>query len=202
MFVGCANYNSSNKINQKSYLEDIGKINEYFPKKLTNHFPDSITGSYRLISDFPSSLKQNNRCGVILIDYNFKGNIENDSIIQSYEYKISPNEKCLLIVNMFENEISGKIYLDNLRYYCDNFFPPIPDFHSILPDSIDIEFMESGRLSNKYALYVIDSQPGYRLLSDQLSRGYGLPEKWGNGYSKGVAINKNNNLAIFWLEVW
>ena len=50
-------------------------------------------------------------------------------------------------------------------------------------------------------IYVLGAERGKFLSTGSLSKnGVGLPNEWGHGYSKGIAIY--GDIAIYWLEVW
>jgi hypothetical protein len=55
---------------------------------------------------------------------------------------------------------------------------------------------------NYFVFFIIKSSSQSVLEGNFLSDGIGLPNEWKNGYSKGIAINKNDNELIFWFEAW
>lgn len=77
----------------------------------------------------------------------------------------------------------------------------VPYFDKLLRSNKTIEFTQSGNLKN-YDLYIIEAKKGKFLAENNLSFGYGLPEEWRNGYTRGVAVNEDKGIVIYWLEIW
>ena len=202
--VACSKQNTKNQNSSSIYKGDIQRIEKHFPTGMLEHFPNKLNGSYMFEVDYPSTIKHNNRCGVILVNYYNDKFFQIDTLLDNIEYKVKPDEKCLLVVDMFDDKATGEVYLDNLKKYCTEFLPPIPNFYKILRDEEQIEFLESGsgRLSDKYTLFIYESKKGKFLPDKNLPFGYGLPNQWKNGISKGIALNKKDKIAIFWLEIW
>ena len=103
---------------------------------------------------------------------------------------------------MLSNEVSGSIFLDYYKKYCTKNYIPIPDFNSLLGRSYPDFFSKEGKLNNNFVIYILKAEPGDFIPMNDISNGIGLPDTWRNGYSSGIAINKTENIAIYWIEVW
>ncbi len=185
---------NSNKIEQY-YQSDLNIIKSEFPVDLLNHFPEKVNEFYKFKTIFPVVCKTNGRCGIILITKNNQVTI--DSLIKKSIQKIKVNRKCNLIVNTFSNEqLMEKIQ------YCDSLSYPVPDILNIILSASDIDNNIKNNIDENINLYILDSKPGEFIKQEYLSNGIGLPSKWRNGYSSGIAINGARNIVIYWLEIW
>ena len=196
---GCKNESDYNSVYNSS-LEELVK---YFPDTLLKHFPENINTQFQINTTYPVSCNQNNRCGVTLLvnyDEDFLKRVEEDlTSISIVNLKYSDN--CNLIVDAKHSKVDCNNYLDTILRNCNIFSPPIPNFPKILnenktlikTDSIDI---------NKFQIYVLMAFPGVYIDKSNLSNGWCLPEEWKNGFSKGIALNTEDNQVIYWLEIW
>lgn len=73
---------------------------------------------------------------------------------------------------------------------------PIPNF-SFCIKKYPKDFFKNLNLS------ILDTNPGKYLNDEYLTKkDVGLPEKWRHGFSKGIAINKEEDIGIYWIEIW
>jgi len=119
--------------------------------------------------------------------------------------KYTSNQKCLLVLNRFathtnygypkEHEINK--HLINLDCYNDLY--PIPNFSNFSEYQSNETLC---KLKSDFTIYVLDAQSGKFLDDDLLTDGKYMPEKWRNGYSKGVAISEEKGVIIYWVIIW
>lgn len=203
VFISACGQNSNKSNFEKNYKEYKQKFNE----KLTDHFPDVIHSSEHLGFSYQTNYKKNN-IGLLLYEYGV-----DVSIIRSLEKslkniaisKSTSLDSCLLIVNRFEtietlNDLEIPKILDSevidKNCYKDKY--PIPNF-------VDYEEYNSRRalrLDDGFDLYVLEAKPNMIYGPKDLGPSPQMPEKWKNGYSKGIAINKQKRIIIYWGIVW
>lgn len=119
------------------------------------------------------------------------------------EYK--SNQECLLVLNRFsthknygypkESEINKNLI--DLDCYNDLF--PIPNFSNFSAYQTE---MTSSKLHEDFIIYVLEAQPGEFLEKNDLTNNKFMPEKWNHGFSKGVALNEEEKLIIYWTIIW
>ncbi|RXQ87260.1 hypothetical protein EO244_16600 [Ancylomarina salipaludis] len=198
LIFGCNNP----KLKYSSCYESLGR---HFDYSLYNHFPDTLSNfKFYFKKNSPELTKENRSCGALLVVQitnedlvKIEENIK-DSVIATYK----PNERCNLIVNLWESEKASEIFLDHYSKQCEDNFIPIPNFMNLLKGTRLIYSSEDGFLSNNFDVNILGAEPGMFIDNNYLSNGVGLPENWRNGYSKGIAINKKANVVIYWLEIW
>lgn len=218
-------------INKKKISEYNSLLDEYssiFNDSLINHFPDSIDSlysffHYRSKSQEDFLLKRNS---LILCALVSSQELDSIKYLASNSIEtIYPNDGCALIVSIFDNkspdlkadfereiaiqknenieqEISLlekelKIKRDNT---CEELTLPIPNFSPV--KFFDYNIVNGNRLTDDFTLFILNAGKGYFLPEEYLTHGIGLPLEWKNGFSKGIAINENENIVIFWIEVW
>lgn len=197
VYVGCVNAPKQN------YIADFSKAKAGFNDSLFAHFPSSINGEYYIQSTNPDAVRYSNRCGVTLV-------VRQDSVsvnkliktIKDSSVIVKSEDKKLIFVNGFWSEGGGAIFI---KYYKKKYdissCVVIPYFDKLLSSKIKIESTQSGNLKN-YDIYIIEAKKGKFLAENNLSFGYGLPEEWRNGYTRGIAINEDKGVVIYWLEMW
>lgn len=196
LFMNCANTSNNNTV-------DFSKISKDFNDSLLIHFPKKIKGEYFIESTAPSGVRYSNRCGVTLVVkqdstyiQNLIKNISNSSVI------VNSEDKKLIFVNRFWSEGGGAVFMEYYKKVNKiSSYTIIPNFDKILRSNRTIEFTSSGNLKG-YDVYIIESKKGKFLEQNNLSFGYGLPDEWKNGLTRGIAINKNKGVLIYWLEIW
>ena len=75
---------------------------------------------------------------------------------------------------------------------------PIPSFQSYERDF----GLNSKYLTDNHNLYVLEYKPGKYMDKEYLTSKNKLPEKWKNGFSRGIAINESQRELIYWTCVW
>jgi hypothetical protein len=194
--MNCANTSNNNPV-------DFSKISKDFNDSLLIHFPKKIKGEYFIESTAPSGVRYSNRCGVTLVVnqdsvsiYELIKKVKDSSVI------VKSEEKKIIFVNGFWSEGGGAIFMEYYKKkYGSSSYIVLPYFYKLLKDNRHIEFTTSGNLKG-YDIYIIEVKKGKFLEQNNLSFGYGLPDEWKNGLTRGIAINKNKGVVIYWLEIW
>lgn len=186
-------------------FEDIGyiKSKEKFDEKFTSHFPKKLdSDSSTIVSKRAPEI---NKVGITLYEYevdktkidSIMGGLLNKHIAV-YEY----SDTCLLVVNRFEtiDPFDYEAILDSSLLYmpCYDKKYPVPNF---------IEYPEANlhsgfKLDNSFVIYVLEAKPGNHFPRYKMNVFKQMPNKWKNGYSKGVAISKAKKTVIYWSVMW
>jgi len=198
-------YGCQSKSNQQKYHLDYSKMKESFTTKHFAHFPSALNDSNYFFDIVPpSKAKDWKRSGVVLVRKLTQESAIHlkRKIIDSVQYTYKPGDSCLLVVNLFERKIGGDVFLKRYKGFCNEEFVPIPNFSKTLKHLSLNVFTKDNRLKNDFTMYVLEAEPGEFLPSGNLTEGIGLPEKWHNGYSRGIVINEKDGIIIYWLEIW
>lgn len=206
ILVGC-NSNNNKSIENKISSDLNAKYRNaklFFGKDFVNHFPEKITKDNITFSEGFSPEFGN--LELILIDKIVNSNLI--SLINEFKEKsiaiYDASDSCLLIVNRFATrnnyyniELSDE---DKLRVNSDCYSKnyPVPNFWH---NDFTTEATQC-KLPSDFNLYVIESKAGKYFDEKKLTDGRFMPEKWKNGYSKGVAISEERNVIIYWLVIW
>lgn len=186
----------------RTYKNAISNLHQYFPDSLLLHFPEDTYNEFRLISVFPERCPIYNRCGVIIHLKNDESHVTN--LYKTYglddSLKIRFWDECNLVVNKFDSIDDCRLYLDFISK-CKKPTIPIPNLDKILNNSKTLVKPGPIKLS-EFDIFILDGSPGYYLKEEYLSKGHCMPNEWENGFSQGLAINKQNNEVIYWLEIW
>jgi len=127
-------------------------------------------------------------------------NIKKKSIAQ-----YSSSSKCLLVLNRFDTHEnygspeSDEIQNELIDLPCYKNLYPIPNF-SVFSDYYSDK--TTCKLKKGFSIYVLDAKPGFFLKQNKLTEGKYMPVYWKNGFSKGVAINEKERIAIYWIIIW
>lgn len=174
-----------------------------FKMDLSDHFPEEINDrkAYMLVRE-PTTfteIQYGARIQLLLTKAS-KEITDFDNSLFQFKQIIHPNDSCLLIIQRFGLYEKEKYndYSDSLFKSCNCFSLPIPDFTNLNKYLHNSSYL----LPEDFTIYVIDAKPGSFMDSICLSQGLGLPESWRNGFSKGIAVSKNRNAIIYWLDVW
>lgn len=93
--------------------------------------------------------------------------------------------------------VSPKLIIANKDCYIDKF--PIPKFWTS-------GFFETNNtqvgLTNDYELFVLESKSGLFMHADSLPNGKYTYSGWEHGFTKGVAVDKDDRLVTFWFDIW
>ncbi|WP_299782898.1 hypothetical protein [uncultured Formosa sp.] len=159
-----------------------------FPTDLTDHFPNELKAERKLSVSYPSGVYAIGMAGMIFshqVDSLEFNKVERKLKLNNFQgYK--PTDSIFIIVG------------DTLDYSDKKNGIPIPNF-----DSYERDFgLNSKYLPDYDKVYVVESKQGKYLEDKNLSSGKNLPEKWKNGFSRGIATNEKENELIYWLCVW
>ncbi|SHI95037.1 hypothetical protein [Algibacter luteus] len=173
---------------EKQFLENYANGIGTFSRDLTGHFPSELKEEKKLSVSYPSGVYAIGMANMIFshqvdsMEFNkVKRKLELNKI-KSYK----PTDSIFIIVG------------DTINYSEKLNGIPIPNF-----DSYERDFgMNSKYLPEYHKIYVFESKTGKYLQEENLSSGKNLPEKWKNGYSRGIATNEKENELVYWLYVW
>lgn len=207
VIVGCSG-NKQNKTVEELILDELNKkyntsLN-FFGKAMVDHFPKKIKNEKSSFTD--SFSPELGNLELVLLD-----SVETDNlpeIVKEYNdkavTKYYASDTCLLIVNRFVSQNnhykvvpSGKdLKLIDLECYKGKL--PIPNFWHNDYTTDDTEC----KLPKDFSLYVLETKAGKFVVDSLLTDGRFMPERWKNGYSKGVAISEKRRVIIYWLVIW
>ncbi len=201
---GCTTQNSSQDQIFKDLNISYGNAKSFFGNIFVDHFPKKIGESNITFSEGFSPDMGN----LELIVYNKFENNKTSSLTKLYKNKAiaiyKSEDTCLLVVNRFATKdsyyklSSTEKEKKMIEKECYNNLYPVPNFwHSPFTT-----YETQCKLPKGYELYVLEAKSGKYFNAKYLSDGWFMPLKWKNGYSKGVAISKENNIIIYWLIIW
>ncbi|WP_316838714.1 hypothetical protein [Pedobacter gandavensis] len=201
-FTGC-----SQAQNGSNFDLDFEECKKNFNKELIDHFPEKM--DYSDHSDYTCKTnKKKNNVGLLLYQYGVS--LERIKLIEDNAKSkaisaYNSSDSCLLIVNRFEtretlenNDIPEVLSKHLLNRSCYEGKFPLPNFVDYENYNINTET----KLDNGFDLYVIEAKSNYNFGYSELESNSQMPEKWKNGYTKGVAINKKKNTVIYWGIIW
>jgi len=199
-FKSCV-YNSSAEVNKNLKIYK----HETFGLNLTDHFPNQM--ETKLGSLFRITNEEKNDIGLYLIELNASSkiikeelkNIENNFIVK---YSIE-KDSCLLIVNKLEtpetkNEYKNVVITDDNLINKDCLIEKYP-----VPNFIEYqEYTKENFWDENFDIYVIDAKSGKYLDKYNLKPNPQMPDNWKNGFTRGIAINEEKKIVIYWTVVW
>ena len=187
---------------------NVDKIKNYtdnFESSLISQFPKEMECNNYTITSNGNTKK--NDVGLLLYLYGVSENsvlTEKNKAKKLALAKYATKDKCLLIVNRFETidtyenrKVVDIIDSTNVNLDCYKKQYPIPNF-------IDYENRKNNdlKLDNDFDIYVLEANAGNYFSKFDLSPNFQMPEKWRNGYSKGIAINESKKIIIYWSVIW
>jgi hypothetical protein len=197
---------------KKSFNRKIIGVNEkYFEYKkqydsnLINHFPANLISIENFIISNTNTEK--NDVGLFLFEYNLQDSeikkLENRTIKSSLNI-YSTKDLCLLKVNPFETiETKEKFVPTNIN---DSTLINKPCYKNLLPipNFIDFSIATKTKFWNdeNFDIYVLEAKSGNHFKKFELMPNPQMPKEWENGYSKGIAINKEKKTVIYWSIIW
>lgn len=101
------------------------------------------------------------------------------------------NDYCVYEIN--RSDIKDKLE------YCDKEILLIPNFFQ------EADYFTKGStfdLPKDFTIYVLELKKGKFIESVYLSDSLNMPDNWKHGLTKGVAISKKRNVAIYYLDIW
>ncbi len=192
--VICCDDSKKNEDWKDEYL----KVLKIYPPELTPHFPKEESIGVNFTS-YVSYLSIYSPLQLFIEQKESKSTI--DSLI-SISNKIIYSDTAFYIVNKYlrtSNTLS--MPKEYSQFNAQKFIPnavPIPNFY----DMDDFSEKTFHFLKRSYSIYIVDAKPS-KSCSEKLHRGnWHMPKEWQDGYSKGYAINSENNTVIYWLVVW
>lgn len=198
LFGGGCGKRDSNHIDLKTnrYKADL----KIFPPYFVDFFPDTLSDIYSI----EENIDITNGC-VFYINFDFNFTPEKG---QDYLYKYKDIIKESFMANDSSVFVIKRRKLRDQTLKVNNFtnkIYPIPYFEEANYSDIGVEddiyssSTESG-LSEKFRIYVLDSQPG-KYWTGLIPQDY-MPQGWKNGFSKGFCINQKKNIIIYWIVIW
>lgn len=203
-----------NKI-KSSASNDYLAIKKFFPADLVKHFPDtlpinaiSFSSNFKVSQldyrpphayEFYLSVKSNKTLiKKMLSEMNFIKNYSSDDptpvLIFSYiEFK---NEEYNILTIDGKNPNEAKAISASNLHKADEL--PIPLFSNIE----DTTYNTFSGLDRSSEIKIIDAKQGVFIDTSHILKNKYLPPKWQNGYSRGIAISKKENIIIYWVVAW
>lgn len=187
--------------------EDYRNQKNEFADAYVAHFPDSLT-----THGYISALNQNtvkNDVGFLLYQFNLDEKAlirEKEKLDQSAIAVYQGTDTCLLRINQFETletlrrrievvDIDTNLLIKQLK--CKKL--PIPTFI----DFKNTDYGDDALKSDKdFKIYVLEAKSGIYDLELQKQLDNQMPFEWGNGFSRGVAINLKDKAIIYWFVMW
>ena len=191
LILSCQGQSSKNR-----FLQQISD----YPKSIIDHFPKEVKGMYRtaVIADIEHDVTSI----MLLNQYEDSQYFRiKDSLIQLSHVKYSPEDTCLLVLNMYSNETN---FFNSFKTYDETFMGkeclknklPVPNFWPL-----DMESNTVANLPGDFDIHVFEAKDEI-IDNKYLSKNVYMPEYWAHGYSKGVATNDKAHEIIYWFILW
>lgn len=202
--IGCTQDHSIVAGGEKYYQ----KYKKNFDKKFTDHFPAKSVFSALSADAFSSMEQKKNNFSLLLYQYDVKPeevDEVNDKFRKAAIAQYKSSDSCLLIVNRFESKETEEdqknpIIDSNLlieKCYANKY--PVPNFVNYR------QYNENRplRLDDSFVIYVLESKKiGSWETEFGMKADPQMPDNWKNGYSKGVAVSKEQQIVIYWTVIW
>ena len=198
---GCYNQEYASPKAQLKYQN----MRDQFDSGLSDHFPEKKG----VINTVITSLNTDkNNVGIILYNYEINSD-EIKKIASEIENKAiaiyQSTDECMLIVNRFETlstsenrEVIKDVDSIQVNKTCFDSLYPIPNFIDVKTPVLNSEI----KLNESYIIYVLDAKSGVFYKDLQLIPSPQMPDKWKNGFSKGIAISEKEGTVIYWGIIW
>ncbi|WP_421750265.1 hypothetical protein [Croceimicrobium sp.] len=173
---------------EREFLEKYLNGLYAFPDDITDHFPGELKAHKNFYIHYPASARETGMAGMVFSHQ-----------VDSTEFNRVRDK--LVLNNIIPHKTSDSIFIivgDTLGYSKKKNGIPIPNFNFYEADF----GLNSKYLPEHYLIYVLESKAGEYLKDKYLTEGKHLPKKWKNGYSRGLATNKEDNELVYWLCVW
>ena len=185
--------------------DDYFKFKKNFNSELISHFPEKITSEKSFV--VCNTDRKKNDINLIFTEIDLTKSelkdIENNikgKYIAMYDFR----DSCILKVNSFETIETKENYIiiknidtSKINDICLSKKIPIPNF---IDNSIYYKYDFWKDESN--VIYVFEAKSGNYFKEYDLKANLQMPEKWKNGYSKGIVINKSKKSVIYWSIIW
>jgi hypothetical protein len=190
------------------FLIEYNEGLQHFDAKFVEHFPTNFaTNSSRLSISEDRGISHP---GVWL-----KTKLDKEAVDTLFRYLKSvavasydPSDSCLIIVDSHLTDGNRLTYDKTSRNSpelridkkdCQHNMLAVPKFWS--HGMFESNATRVG-LAKTYQLFVLDAKAGLFMGLDSLPNGKYTPEGWQHGYSRGVALDRVNEQAIFWFDIW
>lgn len=198
LLISCSNKSISLSKANTTYKN----YQQSFESNLQEHFPKKI--KYVKNGLVSTTNTDKNDIGLLLYESNVI-NKELDSILLWVNnnsiavYDI--NKSCILTVNRFETADSYSNYKKvkladtvNVNQDCFEGLFPVPNFERF-------SFSNKAFKPAKGKIYVLDAKAG-NFYNRELKPNYQMPDRWKNGFSRGLLIDQKEKTVIYWLIIW
>ena len=189
LVIGCGFDKSYMIAGMKSMEDARNSINRDF----TSHFPKDLNIQYDYTISLPFVSEYNEGLELSVdkkIDKNDLITIE-DSLNKVALEVINLDDPCIFNIDRpYHKEpftLTG----------CKNFIP-LPNYPRWQSKFGDL----NAKIPKDLTFYILDASPGHFLPDSLLTNGGGLPEKWKNGFVKGISITITEEKIIYWVTVW
>jgi len=171
------------------YLEQKSKGDS----SLTDHFPEILDTTNLKVSGTPIDRKDLFRMEVM--NRFFIEGVEDRYGEKSIAAYVG-DDPCVLTIEHIEGL---KEKLSNYRFrecYINRY--PVPNFSR----NTYSDYSNKSRLSKDFTIYVLESKPANVSQDSLIINNELLLTRWEKGYSKGVAINNELQIIIYWTLAW
>lgn len=171
---------------------------EEYPKGLITHFPKEKEIKPAYLTDY-TYLSEYSPSQFIVKQEESKSKI--DSLI-SVSRKIIYSDTSYYIVNKYLRDSNILSITNNYKQFKTQTehqgAVPLPNFYGV----IDFDENSYNLLNTSYTIYLIEAEPK-RCCSEKFHQGtWHMPEAWKDGFSRGYAINLEDETVIYWLVIW
>ncbi|UQD55211.1 hypothetical protein [Flavobacterium sp. K5-23] len=177
---------------------DYLQLLQEYPKGLTIHFPkeNKVKSDYVIHYTYLSKYSPSQ-----FIVKQKESKVKIDSLI-SVARKLTYSDTSYYIVNKYlrdSNILSiTKNYAQFKTQVVRQGAVPIPNFYGV----IDFDENSYNLLNKTYTIYLIESD-SKQCCSEKYHQGsWHMPDDWKDGFSRGYAINFEDNSVIYWLVIW
>ncbi len=166
-----------------------------FEEKYTNHFPKESENKvlyYENSMKIPKDFKQLGASKKEGYKYEGKVKLIVDSLIDKSVNYVNYDDTCNIILP--------------IRYYrnIDIGKPVVSECHGssvVISSFVEAKQFLSLDLS-KFTFFILEVEQGKFLKEEDLFDEGVMPSPWTHGYTKGFALNKNDKMVIFWIDIW
>lgn len=182
----------------KSYInKEYLKSKTEFPKEFVNQFPDTISSELNRLSTNYSL--ESNSVYFFLYEYD-KSPLEIDSITKDISNQAIgqylATDTCLVVISEEKRPYSDRI---NLNERCNSNKYPVPYFYHEKDDTYK---RFSTKLNESFKIYILAADTmdifGFNMKKNESIK----DTNWGNGYSMGVAVSRQEGTIIYWSIAW
>ncbi|HCW07990.1 MAG TPA: hypothetical protein DGG95_11575 [Cytophagales bacterium] len=168
--------------------KNYSQVKLEFPHSLTDHFPNEFKTLGQIEAVTPGGAYAYNMAFLCLsLKADSTELIDLEARLKKASAKqFSPSDTSLIIVG------------DTVDYSKKINGTPIPSFSLYEKDF----GLNSVRLDKDFSIYVLESKRGEYMIKENLTTKNKVPDNWKNGFSRGLAINKEKKEVLYWLTMW